>query len=511
MKRAPFHRVLVANRGEIAIRILRAARQLGLETVAVYSEADHGAPHVLEADRAVLIGPSPAAESYLRVEAIVEAARRSGAEAIHPGYGFLSENPRLAEAVEAAGLVFVGPPADARRHMGSKSEARRLAERASVPVIPGYDGENQSLEKLVAEAVRVGYPLLLKPSAGGGGKGMRRLAAGDPLEPAIAASRREALAAFGDERLILERYLEPVRHVEIQVFADSHGNVVHLFERECSIQRRHQKIIEESPSTALDPATRAAMGDAAVALTRAVGYRSAGTIEFVLSPDRSFHFLEMNTRLQVEHPVTEALTGVDLAALQLREAMGHALPFTQAELSARGHAIEVRLYAEDPSRGFLPSAGRVHLWRPPQGPGIRVDSGIESGSEVSVHYDPILAKIIASAETRDAAIDRLDAALAETLLFGPASNLEFLRTVIRHPAFRAGETYTNFIDTHLPSEPEARRPTAEAWALAALAAESVIGGAAASVRGPSETQGSTSGDPHSPWSRGDRFRLGQEG
>jgi len=474
--------------------------------VAVYSDADRDAVHTLAADRAVRLGPAPARESYLDIAAILQAAAASGAEAIHPGYGFLSENARFAEEVEAAGLVFVGPPGAAIRAMGSKSEARRLAEAAGVPVIPGYDGPDQSLARLEAEAARIGYPLLLKPSAGGGGKGMRRLEVGDPLEESIEAARREALAAFGDDHLILERYLEPVRHVEIQVFADSHGNALHLFERECSVQRRHQKILEESPSTALDPVTREAMGRAAVALTRAVGYRSAGTIEFILSMDGSFHFLEMNTRLQVEHPVTEAITGIDLATLQLREAMGEPLPFRQEDLHSRGHAIEARLYAEDPARDFLPSAGPIHYWREPRGPGIRVDSGIASGGEVTVHYDPILAKIIARAETREAAIARLDLALSETILFGPSNNLEFLRAVVRHPEFRAGRTYTNFIAAHFDEREAASPPPAEIWSVAALGFEGILP-SQAGERAAAAAEGVVSS---SPWTTVPGFRVGQE-
>ncbi|MCC7143755.1 MAG: hypothetical protein IT349_16770 [Candidatus Eisenbacteria bacterium] len=507
MKREPFKTLLVANRGEIAVRILRGAREAGLRTVAVYSEADRTARHVLEADRAVLIGPAAARESYLRVEAILEAARRSGAEAIHPGYGFLSENPRLAEAVEAAGLVFVGPPADAIRRMGSKSEARRLAEAAGVPVIPGYDGDEQSDARLLDEAARIGHPLLIKPSAGGGGKGMRRVEAGDSVAEALAAARREALSAFGDDHLILERYLEPVRHVEIQVFADAHGNVIHLRERECSIQRRHQKVFEESPSTALDETTRRAMGEAAIALTRAVGYRSAGTIEFVLSPDRSFHFLEMNTRLQVEHPVTEAVTGIDLVRLQLREAMGEPLGIAQQLVSGRGHAIEARLYAEDPANGFLPSAGRIVLLREPQGPGIRVDSGIVEGGEVGVHYDPILAKIIAHGDDRKQALERLARALAETVVFGLATNLGFLRAVLASERFQRGETYTNDIDTRFDLESARAIPGPEAWALAALTAE----GLAPASRVASLSPGAAfPADPASPWTALHGFRLGAE-
>lgn len=497
--------MLVANRGEIAIRILTAAREFGLRTVAVYSEPDREALHVRAADQAVCLGPAPAAESYLSIPAILDAARSTGADAIHPGYGFLSENAEFAAAVQSAGLVFIGPPAHAIDTMGDKAAARRIASTAGVPVIPGYDDEDQSDATLLAEAQRIGFPLLLKPAAGGGGKGMRRVAHLGDVAEALQSCRREAMAAFGDDRMILERYLAPIRHVEIQIFADGHGHCVHLFERECSVQRRHQKIIEESPSPVLLEETRERMGAAAVTLARAVQYQSAGTVEFVLDEQGHFYFLEMNTRLQVEHPVTEAITGVDLARWQLREASGAPLPLAQDAIGRRGHAIECRLYAEDPENGFLPAAGPVRLYVPPQGPGIRMDSGIRTGSEVGVHYDPILAKLIVWDEDRTSARRRMARALRETVILGLRTNLGFLRDVIEHPAFAAGETWTDFVDRHRVDLLAERSPVPlEALALAHLAR---------ATRDTSSAPGNgdnrpTTGDPGSPWSADEGFRLG---
>jgi acetyl-CoA/propionyl-CoA carboxylase biotin carboxyl carrier protein len=425
---------------------------MAIETVAVYSDADAGARHVRLADHAVRIGPPPAVDSYLRISAMIDAARATGADAVHPGYGFLSENASFARACADAGLIFIGPPADAIETMGSKIGARGLMERAGVPVVPGRTPADQTDAGIAAAAREVGFPVLVKASAGGGGKGMR--AAHDPtsLAEAIPAARREALAAFGDGTLYLERLVERPRHVEIQVFADAFGNVVHLFERECSIQRRHQKVIEESPSPALTPALRARMGQAAVEAARSAGYQNAGTIEFLLDVrggDASFYFLEMNTRLQVEHPVTEAVTGVDLVRAQLQVAMGQPLPWQQSDLQQRGHAIECRVYAEDPSAGFLPQAGPLLLYREPSGPGIRVDSGVEEGKDVGVYYDPMLAKLIAWGSDRDAAIGRNIQALAQFPVLGVRTNVEFLMRTLDHPAFRAGDTHTGFIDEHL--------------------------------------------------------------
>jgi 3-methylcrotonyl-CoA carboxylase alpha subunit len=439
-----FDRILIANRGEIAVRIIRACRELGIVAVAVYSEADRDALHVREADEAYPIGPAPAAASYLDVAAIVAAARLSGAQAVHPGYGFLSERAHFARACAEAGLVFIGPPPAAIELMGSKIAAKRLAEGAGVPAAPGYLGDDQRPERLRDEARRVGFPLLIKASAGGGGKGMRTVRGPGELDAALEGAQREARAAFGDDAVLLERLIERPRHVEIQVLADAHGDCVHLFERECSIQRRHQKIVEESPSTALTPELRAEMGAAAVRLALAAGYRNAGTMEFMLDEQGRFFFLEMNTRLQVEHPVTELVAGVDLVRLQIAIAAGEPLPFRQDALAQRGHAIEVRVYAEDPTT-FLPSTGRVALFAPPAGPNIRNDAGLESGDEVTVHYDPMLAKLIVWAADRPAAIERLRRALDDYAALGVTTNLPLLRAIAAHPDFAAGATRTDFL------------------------------------------------------------------
>ncbi|HET7698594.1 MAG TPA: acetyl-CoA carboxylase biotin carboxylase subunit [Vicinamibacterales bacterium] len=448
----PIRRLLVANRGEIAIRIFRACRELGIETVAVHSDADTDAPHVRAADLAIPIGPAPAAESYLKVSALIDAARRSGADAVHPGYGFLSERAAFADACASAGLLFVGPPAAAIERMGSKIGARALMERAGVPVVPGRTPSDQSDGGVAAAARAIGFPVLIKASAGGGGKGMRSADGDRALAEAIPAARREAQAAFGDGTLYVERLVRRPRHVEIQVFADAHGHVVHLFERECSVQRRHQKIVEESPSTALTPAVRRRMGAAAIAAARGVGYQNAGTIEFLLEgqgDDASFYFLEMNTRLQVEHPVTELVTGTDLVRAQLLVAMGHPLPWAQDDLAQRGHAIECRVYAEDPGAGFLPQAGPLRVYREPAGPGIRIDSGLVEGMDVPVQYDPMLAKLIAAGDSRQAAIARAISALRAFPILGVRTNVAFLINVLRHPAFAAGDVHTGFVDEHL--------------------------------------------------------------
>jgi 3-methylcrotonyl-CoA carboxylase alpha subunit len=462
-----FNRILIANRGEIAVRIIRACRELGISPVVVYSEADAQALHVRMADAAVLIGPPPAAQSYLRAEAIVEAAVKLKAEAIHPGYGFLSESVKLAEQCAAAGITFIGPPPHAIAAMGGKAEARALAQAAGVPVVPGYDGEDQSDERLIAEARRIGPPLLIKASAGGGGKGMRSVGDLADVPAAIEGARREARAAFGDDRLIIERLVLRPRHVEIQVLADRYGNVVHLGERDCSIQRRHQKVVEEAPSPALTPALRAAMGNAAVAIARAAGYVNAGTVEFILAPNGEFYFLEMNTRLQVEHPVTELVCGYDLVHLQIAIAAGEPLPFRQEDISVRGHAIEVRLYAEDP-RTYLPAVGRVALFVAPQGPGVRVDAGLTSGDEVMVHYDPLLAKIIVFGADRPQAVARLRRALREMAVLGPTTNLPLLQAIAEHPAFADGATHTGFLTEHEGIVPPAGPPPSEVLVAAAI-------------------------------------------
>jgi acetyl-CoA carboxylase biotin carboxylase subunit len=442
-------RLLIANRGEVARRIIRACRELGVETVAVYSDADAGALHVSEADHAVRIGPAPARDSYLNIQAILDAAQSVSADAVHPGYGFLSERAPFARACEDAGLIFVGPPASALEKMGSKTGARALMKGAGVPVVPGETPADQTDDALKKAAARVGFPALIKPAAGGGGIGMKAVRDAVGLADALAAARREARAAFGNDALYVERLIEQPRHVEIQVFGDAHGSTVHLFERECSAQRRHQKVIEESPCPALSASVRERMGAAAIAAARAVGYRNAGTCEFLLegSGDAArFYFLEMNTRLQVEHPVTECVTGIDLVHTQLRVARGEPLPFTQASLSQRGHAIECRVYAEDPMREFIPQAGPILLYREPQGPGIRVDSGVRSGSEVSVHYDPMLAKLIVHASTREEARRRAISALREFAILGIRTNIPFLLQILEHQQFVSASIDTGFLD-----------------------------------------------------------------
>ncbi len=460
---AGFNTVLIANRGEIALRVMRTARAMGYATVAVYSDADRGMPHVVLADRAVPIGPAPAAESYLSIPRIIEAAKRSGADAVHPGYGFLSENADFADACAAAGLVFIGPPALAIRLMGNKAAAKRRMAEAGVPCVPGYQGEDQSDARLIRAAGDIGYPVMVKAAAGGGGKGMRVVTDGTGLAEALRAARSELLKAFGSEELILERAIAAPRHVEIQVFGDAHGNVIHLGERDCSLQRRHQKVIEEAPCPVISPNQRGAMGEAAVAASRAIGYVGAGTVEFLLAPDGRFHFLEMNTRLQVEHPVTEMITGLDLVEWQLRVAAGEPLPLRQEDVAPYGHAIEARLYAEDTANGFLPAAGTLLAWEPSED--VRVDHGMAPGVAVSPHYDPLLAKLIAYGATREEARRRLVAALRDTVALGIATNRDFLIACLEHAAFVASEVSTAFIDTHM--QVGTRKPDARMLALAA--------------------------------------------
>ena len=459
--------VLVANRGEIACRVIRAARSLGLRSVAVFSEVDREAPHVQLADDAICLGPAEAAQSYLNLDKLMEAARRSGAGAIHPGYGFFSENPALPERCQDAGITWIGPSPAAIRLMGDKRAARIAVAERGVPCVPGYDGEDQSDERLMTEAERIGFPLMVKASMGGGGKGMRLVHNLSDVHAALQTARREATAAFGDGSLILERAIINPKHIEIQVFADAHGAVVHLGERECSLQRRHQKVIEEAPSPALSPELRAKMGEAAVEVARSVEYLGAGTVEFLLDASGSFYFLEMNTRIQVEHPVTEEVYGVDLVAWQIQVARGEALPYTQTELSERldGHAIEARIYAEDPAQGFMPQAGPVLRWSPPTGEGIRVDAGV--GTEVSSSYDPMLAKVVAHGPTREVARLRLIRALEQLVLFGPNHNLAFLKWLLRASEFIEGSAHTRTIDDTL--QPEARvAPSGRTQALAAV-------------------------------------------
>jgi 3-methylcrotonyl-CoA carboxylase alpha subunit len=486
-----FAKVLIANRGEIAVRVARTCRVMGIPTVAVYSEADRGALHPREAGEAVLLGPAEAARSYLDIDALLAAAKRTGADAVHPGYGFLSQNADFAEAVARAGLTFIGPPPAVHRAMGDKQAARRRMAASGVPVVPGYDGDDQSDRALLAAAREVGWPVILKPTRGGGGKGMRVVRSGEDFLSALAASRREARGAFGDDRMVLERYLEKPRHVEVQVLGDAHGHLVHLFERECSIQRRHQKIVEETPSPALTPERRAALCAAGLAAARAASYVNAGTVEFLLAPDGAFYFLEMNTRLQVEHPVTEAITGLDLVRLQIQVAAGQALPFAQDEVRAQDHALECRLYAEDPDHDDRPAPGRVLHYAAPEGPGIRFDSGVAAGSEVTVHYDPMLAKLVTWGRNRDEAVQRMRAALRETVVLGVTTNLARLQAIVDHPAFRAGALHTGFIEEHLaaPAPPACPPPEAVAAAHAALQLGRTAPGSAEATADPWETLG----------------------
>jgi 3-methylcrotonyl-CoA carboxylase alpha subunit len=487
--------LLVANRGEIAVRVFRTARAMGLRCIAVHSEADAGAMHVAMADEAICIGPAQAAESYLRIERILDAARRTGAEAIHPGYGFLSENAAFAEACADAGIAFVGPPASAMRAMGGKASAKALMAAAGVPLVPGYHGEEQAPALLAAEAARIGYPVLIKASAGGGGRGMRVVARAEDFAAALDAARREAEAAFGDGRLLIEKYLAAPRHIEVQVLADSHGTAIALSTRDCSIQRRHQKIVEEAPAPALPGAMRAAMAEAAVAAAQAVGYVGAGTVEFITEGEQ-FAFMEMNTRLQVEHPVTEAVTGLDLVAWQLRIASGETLP-RDFPPEVMGHAVEVRLCAEEPREGWRPAVGRLVRFRMPEAEGIRVDTGVREGDSVTPFYDSMVAKIIAHGQTREAAIARLAAALAETEVEGVATNLAALRAIVAHPGFVAGTPTTGFIAAHeatLLAPPQAAPPRAVIAAVAALLHEEANAPQA-------------SGEAAGPWARRDGWRL----
>jgi 3-methylcrotonyl-CoA carboxylase alpha subunit len=496
-----FASLLIANRGEIACRIIRTARRMGLRCIAVYSDADAHALHVAMADEAHRLGAAPARESYLNVEALLEAAVRSGAEAVHPGYGFLSENAHFAEACAKAGLIFVGPPPGAIRAMGSKSEAKAIMDKAGVPLVPGYHGADQAHDLLAAEAGRIGYPVLIKASAGGGGKGMRVVEDPAGFEAALGAAKRESAAAFGDDRVLIEKYLTKPRHIEVQVFADSHANVVHLNERDCSIQRRHQKVVEEAPAPGTTPEKRLEMGEAAKAAAAAIGYVGAGTVEFI-AEGGDFYFMEMNTRLQVEHPVTEAITGQDLVEWQLRVAAGEPLPLAQDDIGIHGHAFEVRLYAEDPARDFLPATGRLaHLRFPEEGPHVRVDAGVREGDEIGVHYDPMIAKLIVWDRTRAAALRRLTGALALTEVVGTATNLAFLQRIAAHPAFAAAELDTGFIPRHAAElQPQAGIAGADVLALACLAE-------LLARQQEARRAAAASADPWSPWWRTDGWRL----
>jgi 3-methylcrotonyl-CoA carboxylase alpha subunit len=505
-------KILIANRGEIACRIMDTAHELGIETVALYSDADENARHTLMADDAIYIGAAPASESYLRGDAIIEAAKKVGADAIHPGYGFLSENANFAEACAKADIIFIGPKADSIRAMGLKGAAKTLMIEAGVPVVPGYHGDDQSIEVLKAEADKIGYPLLIKAIAGGGGKGMRLVEGANEFEDALSGAKREGANSFGNDIVLLEKYITTPRHIEIQVFGDSFGNAVHLFERDCSLQRRHQKVVEEAPAPNMPENVRKAMGDAAVRAAKAIKYEGAGTIEFIvdaainksgeLSED-SFYFMEMNTRLQVEHPVTELITGVDLVAWQIGVASGKPLPKTQDQLTITGHALEVRLYAEDPANGFLPQTGVVKFFHVPMGFNVRLETGIETGDEVSPYYDPMIAKIITSGNTRDEAIANMEKALGQTGLVGVKTNLAFLKRTISHKAFKAAEVETGFIEKHkaeLIPNTTARSALTRPLSLAVLAHVIDRGDAMASKYG-------TMDEPYSPWALGNGWRM----
>ena len=497
-----FEKILIANRGEIACRVIKTARRMGIRTVAVYSEADADARHVRMADEAVLIGPPAARESYLVVDKIIAAAKQTGAQAIHPGYGFLSENEAFCEACEREGIVFIGPPVSAIRAMGSKSEAKKLMEAAGVPLTPGYHGDDQTPELLQREADAIGYPVLIKAAAGGGGKGMRLVEHAEAFAEALASCKREAASSFGDDHVLVEKYLVRPRHIEIQVFGDGHGNVVYLFERDCSVQRRHQKVLEEAPAPGMTPERRAAMGKAAVDAAKAVGYVGAGTVEFIANQDGSFYFMEMNTRLQVEHPVTEMITGLDLVEWQLRVAAGERLPLAQEQLQLRGHALEARIYAEDPDKGFLPSTGRLlHLAPPAESLHVRVDTGVEEGDEISPHYDPMIAKLIVWDVNRDRALARMLQALAEYRVVGVANNIAFLSRLVACPAFANADLDTGLIEREKSYLfPEGDSIPREAWLVAALAE-------LLRERARGEAGARRDADPLSPWHARDGWRL----
>jgi 3-methylcrotonyl-CoA carboxylase alpha subunit len=500
-----FTKLLIANRGEIACRVIRTARRLGIRTVAVYSEADRSAQHVRAADEAYLVGAAAAKESYLRGDRILEVARRSGARAIHPGYGFLSENEDFAAACEKTGIVFVGPPAAAIRAMGSKSAAKAIMEMAGVPLVPGYHGDEQDPKYLRGQADRIGYPVLIKASAGGGGKGMRIVERADDFAAALASCKREAASAFGDDKVLVEKYLRRPRHIEIQVFADTQGNCVYLFERDCSVQRRHQKVLEEAPAPGLSADRRAAMGAAAVAAAQAIGYVGAGTVEFIADQAGTFHFMEMNTRLQVEHPVTEMITGEDLVEWQLRVAWGEPLPKRQDELALEGHALEARVYAEDPTKGFLPATGRiVHFAPPAASRHVRVDTGVAAGDEISPHYDPMIAKLIVWDRDRPAALRRMRDALGAFEIVGPTTNVGFLARLVQCAPFAAADLDTGLIERARAElfPPPAAVPD-EVLALATAAELARLGREA-------RAHAVASGDPWSPWSECDGWRLNQD-
>jgi 3-methylcrotonyl-CoA carboxylase alpha subunit len=497
-----FTKILIANRGEIACRVIKTARRMGIRTVAVYSEADANARHVRLADEAVLLGPAAARESYLVADKIIEACQRTGAQAVHPGYGFLSENEEFAEALTAAGLVFIGPPASAIRAMGSKSEAKKLMGTAKVPLTPGYHGDDQRPTLLHAEAEKIGYPVLIKAAAGGGGKGMRLVEKSEDFPDALASCKREALSSFGDDHVLIEKYITKPRHVEIQVFADTLGNCVYLFERDCSVQRRHQKVLEEAPAPGMSEARRREMGEAAVAAAKAVGYVGAGTVEFIANQDGSFFFMEMNTRLQVEHPVTEMITGQDLVEWQLRVAAGQPLPLKQEQLEIRGHALEARIYAEDASKGFLPATGKlVRLVPPAESINVRVDTGVEEDDEITPFYDPMIAKLIVWDETRDGALARMRKALADYRVAGLTTNIDFLSRLVACPAFAKADLDTGLIERQKDFLFPAAQPVPRDALLVATVGELLWEQHAAKLAAQH------SGDPYSPWHARDGWRM----
>jgi len=492
------NKILIANRGEIAIRIMHACKELGIKTVAVYSEADKNAQHVQFADESFYLGDSAPKESYLNIDKLINAAIQTKADAIHPGYGFLSENASFAGKVESAGLTFIGPSADSIRAMGDKAESKILIKKAGVPTVPGFEGL-ESEKDFIKAAKEIGYPVLVKAAAGGGGKGMRVVNQESELSEAIQAAKREALNSFGDERLLIEKYISEGHHIEIQVFGDKHDNLIHLFERECSVQRRHQKIIEESPSPLLNPEIRKQMGEAAVKAAKVVNYHNAGTIEFIFNPfDSTFYFLEMNTRLQVEHPVTELVTGIDLVQWQIRIVAGEKFPFNQNDFMQRGHAIECRIYAEDPANGFLPSTGKLLQFIEPHGPGIRVDSGFATGDEVTYFYDPLLAKLIVYAENRNSAIQKMQNALKNFIVHGVVTNIDYMQAVLSHDDFAKGKVSTRWVEKNFnewkPAEPEIES------LLSASLADLVFAGAKPQSAVSNET------DPFNPWKRINNYR-----
>ncbi|WP_449191484.1 acetyl-CoA carboxylase biotin carboxylase subunit [Thauera sp.] len=497
-----FDKILIANRGEIACRVIKTARRMGIKTVAVYSEADANARHVRLADEAVLIGPAAARESYLVIDKIIAAAKQTGAQAIHPGYGFLSENEDFCHACEREGIVFIGPPVSAIRAMGSKSEAKKLMEAAGVPLTPGYHGDEQAPAYLHQQADAIGYPVLIKAAAGGGGKGMRLVEKSEDFIDLLASCKREAISSFGDDHVLVEKYITKPRHIEIQVFGDTHGNVVYLFERDCSVQRRHQKVLEEAPAPGMTPERRAAMGKAAVDAAKAVGYVGAGTVEFIANQDGSFYFMEMNTRLQVEHPVTEMITGLDLVEWQLRVASGEKLPLEQEQLQIRGHALEARIYAEDPAKGFLPSTGKlVHLAPPAESLHVRVDTGVEEGDEISPHYDPMIAKLIVWDINRDRALARMLQALADYRVVGVANNIEFLSRLTACPAFSAADLDTGLIEREkaylFPADVGVADEVLQIAALAELLREAAL----------ADKRAQRTADARSPWHARDGWRM----